>query len=95
MRTSKFSEEISSMGMDVGFGFTFLGYRRCQLFVIRHIGEAWFLFTISSSDFARLGYARECEIELPNVDFPNLKTLRPYWCSRTMDHVISYFNCLD
>lgn len=95
MRKSPFNSQFSSTGLDVGFGFSFLGYQRGCLFVTRQIGEAWFLFTISSSDLARLSYARECEIAFPKVDFPNLKTLRPYWCSKTMEDVISYCNCLD
>lgn len=95
MRTSPYSRNISAKGIDVGFGFSFLGYRRCCLFVIRQIGEAWFLFTISSSDLARLSYENECQIEYSKFDFPKLKTLHPYWCSHSKEDVVLYFNCLD
>ena len=78
------------MEINVGFGFTFLGCRSSTLYVVRHVGEAWFMFTISSSDLVRLSHS--CE---RNGVLPTFNELNYYACGESKDELICYFLALD
>lgn len=76
-------ESISEI--DVGFGFICLYQYDARSFVIRKLGNAWFLFDITPSDLIALCYSTERFGTMPKLD-----SLTLIYCAENKNDVIQY-----